>query len=138
MTPSPCIGFCQIDLATGLCLGCARTRSEIEGWAQMRSVERDAVWTELPQRRVGLGMFFHLLPGTVADLRAFVLETLRYSGGTWVSGVFGAVAEFCIGKGEPVCLENRTRALIARAAPSPFTSRTMSLPCLFLSPPGTT
>lgn len=29
---SPCIGVCQMDVSTGWCLGCGRTKPEIESW----------------------------------------------------------------------------------------------------------
>nr|WP_243412233.1 DUF1289 domain-containing protein [Lysobacter telluris] len=36
---SPCIGICALD-ATGHCLGCHRTSSEIARWIQMGDDER--------------------------------------------------------------------------------------------------
>jgi hypothetical protein len=49
-----------------------------------------------------LGM--HRLPWKLDELRAFTINTLRTGGGTWVAGVYGAVAEFCVGDGEPIAL----------------------------------
>ena len=50
---SPCIGICEIDAATGLCVGCARTLDEIAGWASGTPAWRDAVLCVLPDRSHG-------------------------------------------------------------------------------------
>jgi uncharacterized protein len=52
MTPieSPCILVCSIDLATGYCFGCGRTREEIAGWIDMTPGERREVMAALPAR----------------------------------------------------------------------------------------
>jgi uncharacterized protein len=52
MTPieSPCILVCSIDLATGYCFGCGRTREEIAGWIDMTPDERREVMAALPAR----------------------------------------------------------------------------------------
>ncbi len=47
---SPCIKVCAVSGATGLCLGCGRTLSEIGGWAAMTADERQAIMRELPAR----------------------------------------------------------------------------------------
>ncbi|NBC88871.1 MAG: DUF1289 domain-containing protein [Alphaproteobacteria bacterium] len=52
---SPCVGICQLDAASGYCLGCARTGVEIGGWAGMSDDERQAVLDALPQRWAALG-----------------------------------------------------------------------------------
>ncbi|HUJ36230.1 MAG TPA: DUF1289 domain-containing protein [Hyphomicrobium sp.] len=49
---SPCIDVCEIDRATGLCLGCRRTIDEIAGWTAMTSAERRRIMTELPLRKI--------------------------------------------------------------------------------------
>jgi uncharacterized protein len=48
---SPCIKVCAIDVTTGLCAGCARTRAEIAAWSGMNDAERDRIITQLPARR---------------------------------------------------------------------------------------
>jgi predicted Fe-S protein YdhL (DUF1289 family) len=48
--PSPCISVCQIDPATGWCLGCKRTIDEIRDWMIMRPEERQRVLDALGQR----------------------------------------------------------------------------------------
>jgi uncharacterized protein len=49
---SPCIDVCEIDRATGLCLGCRRTIDEIAGWTAMTSAERRRIMAELPLRKI--------------------------------------------------------------------------------------
>jgi hypothetical protein len=48
---TPCIKVCVIDAATGLCAGCARSLSEIAGWASMSDFERQQIMRDLPARR---------------------------------------------------------------------------------------
>ena len=52
---SPCIDVCTLDAATGSCLGCGRTLSEIEGWAAFTEAERAAINARLPSRRARFG-----------------------------------------------------------------------------------
>jgi hypothetical protein len=52
---SPCVGICQLDAASGYCVGCARTGAEIGGWAGMSDGERRAVLDALPARWRELG-----------------------------------------------------------------------------------
>lgn len=47
---SPCILVCSIDMKTGYCFGCGRTRDEISDWIGMTSEQRRAVMAELPAR----------------------------------------------------------------------------------------
>lgn len=47
---SPCVLVCTLDLETGWCFGCGRTREEIAGWTAMTAEDRDAVLAALPQR----------------------------------------------------------------------------------------
>lgn len=47
---SPCILVCAMDLKTGYCFGCGRTRDEIEAWIDMTPQRRRAVMAELPAR----------------------------------------------------------------------------------------
>ncbi len=47
---SPCILICNIDQESGLCLGCARTLSEIARWSTMDDFEKTAVINLLPER----------------------------------------------------------------------------------------
>lgn len=47
---TPCIKICDIDLATGLCVGCGRTRGEIAGWVGLTDAERRAIMEQLKVR----------------------------------------------------------------------------------------
>ncbi|MEJ6784605.1 DUF1289 domain-containing protein [Aminobacter sp. Piv2-1] len=47
---SPCILVCSIDMATGYCFGCGRTRDEISAWIEMTPETRRAVMAQLPAR----------------------------------------------------------------------------------------
>jgi len=42
---------CAVDGASGLCLGCFRSLSEIAGWRALSDAERATVMAELPSRR---------------------------------------------------------------------------------------
>lgn len=48
---SPCVNICEMDAATGLCVGCARTIDEIAGWSSGSAPWRDEVMAALPGRR---------------------------------------------------------------------------------------
>ena len=48
--PSPCISVCQLDDATGLCLGCRRDIDEIRDWPIMTAEEKRAVLQRVEQR----------------------------------------------------------------------------------------
>lgn len=52
MTPirSPCILVCSIDMTTGYCFGCGRTREEIGAWMTMSTQARRETMAELPAR----------------------------------------------------------------------------------------
>lgn len=52
---SPCTKVCVIDSATGWCLGCGRTGSEIAGWIGMTMAERLALKAQLPARLAAMG-----------------------------------------------------------------------------------
>ena len=47
---SPCINICDIDAASGVCRGCARTLDEIAAWGSATSEWRAAVMAALPGR----------------------------------------------------------------------------------------
>ena len=48
---TPCIDVCEMDGASGLCLGCGRTIDEIAGWSEMSPEERGAIMAVLPARK---------------------------------------------------------------------------------------
>ena len=47
---SPCILVCSIDMKTGFCFGCGRTRDEISAWLTMTPEQRRHVMSGLPAR----------------------------------------------------------------------------------------
>ena len=61
-----------------------------------------------------MGLSIHHLGWSAEDLRAFIKETLRPNNGTWVSGVNGAIAEFCIGADDDLHVELSDRTITAR------------------------
>ncbi len=49
--PSPCISVCQLDDATGLCMGCHRSIDEIRDWPILSVEEKQAVLAAIETRR---------------------------------------------------------------------------------------
>jgi predicted Fe-S protein YdhL (DUF1289 family) len=49
--PSPCISVCQVEEATGLCLGCRRTIDEIRDWIILTPEEKRAVLARIAERK---------------------------------------------------------------------------------------
>jgi predicted Fe-S protein YdhL (DUF1289 family) len=47
---SPCILVCSIDMKTGFCFGCGRTREEIGAWMTMSPEARREIMALLPAR----------------------------------------------------------------------------------------
>jgi hypothetical protein len=76
----------------------------------------DRVWAELPARRAQMGLGMYRLPWRLDELRAFIVNTLHFGGGTWVAGVYGAVAEFCVGDGEVIALNIRQQGIRATSS----------------------
>lgn len=50
VTSTPCLAICRIDEASGLCIGCGRSRDEIAAWVEMSEPARLAVMATLPRR----------------------------------------------------------------------------------------
>lgn len=50
---TPCIKVCVIEHATGLCVGCRRTRDEIARWIELGAMARRRIMAELPFRTLG-------------------------------------------------------------------------------------
>ena len=50
--PSPCINICRMDATSGWCSGCMRNLAEIAAWSTMPDAGKQAVWSQLPLRRV--------------------------------------------------------------------------------------
>jgi predicted Fe-S protein YdhL (DUF1289 family) len=53
--PSPCVGVCRLDPATGLCAGCMRTLDEIAAWPGASGAERLLIVQRLRARRRAAG-----------------------------------------------------------------------------------
>jgi predicted Fe-S protein YdhL (DUF1289 family) len=51
---SPCISVCRIGEASGLCLGCFRTRDEIARWSTAGDAEKRSVWRMIERRMAAL------------------------------------------------------------------------------------
>jgi predicted Fe-S protein YdhL (DUF1289 family) len=47
---SPCILVCSIDMNTGYCFGCGRTRDEIAGWTNFSPTQRRQIMDGLDAR----------------------------------------------------------------------------------------
>ncbi|MGY5807552.1 DUF1289 domain-containing protein [Rhizobium sp. LEGMi198b] len=47
---TPCILVCSIDMNTGYCFGCGRTREEIGAWTSYSDDERREIMQVLPER----------------------------------------------------------------------------------------
>lgn len=48
--PSPCISVCQLDDATGHCIGCHRSIDEIRDWPILSAEEKRKVLSEIEKR----------------------------------------------------------------------------------------
>ena len=48
--PSPCNSVCRIDPASGFCLGCARTLTEIADWPMLSAGEKRSLIRRLEAR----------------------------------------------------------------------------------------
>jgi predicted Fe-S protein YdhL (DUF1289 family) len=47
---TPCVAICRIDGATGYCVGCGRTTTEIASWIRGDDSWRESIMRQLPQR----------------------------------------------------------------------------------------
>jgi predicted Fe-S protein YdhL (DUF1289 family) len=47
---TPCILVCSIDMKTGYCFGCGRTRDEVGAWSLYTAQERRDIMDSLPAR----------------------------------------------------------------------------------------
>lgn len=53
--PSPCITVCQVDDATGCCIGCYRSIDEIREWPILSADEKRAVLARIAERKATTG-----------------------------------------------------------------------------------
>ncbi len=49
--PSPCISICQIDNATGLCIGCHRDIDEIREWIILTAAQKTEILERIVERK---------------------------------------------------------------------------------------
>ena len=98
---SPCIGVCVIDTERGLCTGCARTLDEIAGWGSADDAFRSEVWAALPDRAAALGVAVRRLDWQGESILDQVEQRFADASGTFVAGVYGAVAEVLRDPDEP-------------------------------------
>jgi len=120
---SPCVGVCKIDDATGFCLGCARTRTEVAAWPSLAEFAKEEVWTKLPERLAMLSVRVRLLPWTPDEIAAWVSATITGRRGTWVTGMPGALAEFPCQEGSQVSAEQSENVVLGRATDAFFRLR---------------
>ncbi len=52
--PSPCISVCQVDNATGCCIGCFRSIDEIREWPIMTAEEKTAALARVAERKAAV------------------------------------------------------------------------------------
>ena len=43
---SPCVGLCRLN-EDGVCIGCSRTKLEVQRWSEMTDAERQMIMTRL-------------------------------------------------------------------------------------------
>ena len=98
---SPCIGVCVIDEARGLCTGCVRTLDEIAGWGSADDAYRADVWAALPDRAATIGLAVRRLDWQGECILDAVEARFADASGTFVTGVYGAVAEVLRDPDEP-------------------------------------
>ncbi|MCL5968430.1 MAG: DUF1289 domain-containing protein [Betaproteobacteria bacterium] len=60
--PSPCVGVCRMDAASGLCLGCWRTLDEIAHWSAYSPEQQRACWQRIGRRQQQAGTGTSLAP----------------------------------------------------------------------------
>jgi predicted Fe-S protein YdhL (DUF1289 family) len=104
---SPCVGICRFGGSSG------RTAEELSNWGTTAESQRQRVWDGLPARLAELGIVVSLLPWPEIDILDYVERTLRSSEGTWVFGVYGAVAEFIRDRDERVVVSRRESTIEA-------------------------
>lgn len=116
MIPSPCIGLCQLDPATRLCVGCARSGAEVAAWRDADPADRARVWADLPRRRAALGIALSRKGWSPSEALAFVRESLTPGRGSWTVGLLGASARFAPGGEGPVeVVEWSTRLTVSNS-----------------------
>ena len=49
---SPCVGICQLDLASDLCIGCFRSRDEVAVWGAASDEVKQEILAKTRERRI--------------------------------------------------------------------------------------
>ncbi len=52
--PSPCISVCQIDNASGCCIGCFRSIDEIREWPILTAEQKHAALARVAERKAAV------------------------------------------------------------------------------------
>jgi len=60
---SPCTNVCQMNPATGYCLGCFRTLEEITAWSRLDDAGKQAILREVAAREAACDLFENDLRG---------------------------------------------------------------------------
>lgn len=81
---SPCIGVCDLDPATGWCVGCARTGDEIQAWRDADPAMRRTIWDRLPARLSQLGAQRRILPWSPDGCLDAAMAMTRARRGAWL------------------------------------------------------
>jgi predicted Fe-S protein YdhL (DUF1289 family) len=114
--PTPCIGVCQLNEATGLCRGCARTGEELAAWQTADDSYKLRVWDALPERRAREGLSTYRLSWSADEIADFIERSLRRRWGRWVLGLDGASISFAIAADEEADILSRPEAIVAVTA----------------------
>lgn len=89
----------------------------------MSEIQRDQVWSELPERLSTLAIRVRLQPWTRDELVEWAEQTISDRLGTWVTGAPGAVAEFPCTAEREIKVDARAEAIVARASDASFRLR---------------
>lgn len=114
LLPSPCIGVCRLDEATGWCVGCGRAGEELFGWGELPAAHQRAVWAELPARMAQLRRPLRVAPWGVTALMPKLRALTARPGTVWSMGGPGASAEFMASPEAAVTVEDAGAGLLAR------------------------
>lgn len=49
---SPCIGVCRMDECLGICVGCGRTRDDLEAWMWLSNEDRQILSEQAEKRLI--------------------------------------------------------------------------------------
>jgi len=99
-----CVNVCVIDEARQICTSCARRLDEIAVCAGAEEALRTRVWAPLPVRAAATRMQVRRLDWQGAALLDAVADRFAAAAGTFVAGVYGAVAEVLRDPDEPYTL----------------------------------